>query len=373
MPPQLDYEDQSGPITKAIEGAMVDAMIGDLVTRTAGANVAQVSGITNGTPTIAVAQADTFTVDTAADGDAFEVIINGVIVAAGTTSGTDATVTRDQISTLMQADAYFAANFSVVTRSTDALDITALQDGEPFGVEETVDATSAHSWAELTANVVGTQMKAIINGVETHLAADTTVIATERAAFLVLLQAEANHTGTLTFTDAGGAIRITADVAGVPFTISVANETIDGVPGVGTWTLATTTANVTGNPIPFGRGVVEGTTPPNGVLPSVTGFLFAGIARHKAKAAPNDGTGAKYEAGEAITVVRKGRVWVLAEEIIALDDDVYLRHTIGTATELPGRFRTDADSARADQLSDARWVSITTAPDQLAQLEINIP
>ena len=374
MTGQLNYDDQGGPSTLAIEGAMVDAMIGDLVTRTAGANVAQVETLTVGTPVIAVAQVSTLTITTAADADAFSVKINGVEVAAGTSSGTDKTVQRDAIEALLLLNAYFVANFSVADNSTDALDITALQDGEPFGVEVTVAATSVYTWTEDTANVVGTQLKAIINGVETHLAADSTVVATETAAFLVLLQAEGEHTGVITFTAGGaGEIIATAAVAGVPFSITWVNETLMGVPGTPVLASAATTANVTGNPIPFGRGVIEGATPPLGVLPSVTGFLFAGIARHKAKVAPNDGTGAKYEAGEAISVVRKGRVWVLAEDVITLTSDVYLRHTLGAADQLPGRFRTDADGSDADQISNARWVSITSGANELAQLEINIP
>lgn len=371
---QLNYDDQSGPSTLAIEGAMVDAMISDLVTRTAGANIAQIETLGIGTPTIAVAQVSRLTVSTAADGDSFTVTINGVIVATGTSSGTDATVQRDAIEVLLLANAYFVANFSVADQSTDALDITALQDGEPFGVEVAITSTSVWAWSEPTANVVGTQMKATINGVEAHLAADSTSIATERAAFLVVLQAVAEHIGILTFAAGGaGEITITADVAGVPFSVTFVNETIDGVPGTGALTQTATIANVTGNPIPFGRGVVAGATPPLGVLPSITGFLFEGISRHKAKVAPNDGTGAKYEAGEAISVVRKGRVWVLAEDVIALDDDVYLRHTLGGADQVPGRFRTDADTARADQITNARWVSVTSGVNELAQLEINIP
>lgn len=371
---QLNYDDQGGASTLAIEGMLADSSFGNLVTRTAGANVAQVDTITNGTPTIAVAQVSTLTISTAADGDAFTVTINGVLVASGTTSGTDATVERDALEALLLADAYFVANFSVADNSTDALDITALQDGEPFGTEVTVETTSVWVWSIDTANVVGTQMKAIINGVETHLAADSVVIATERDAFLALLQAEANHTGVLTFAAGGaGEITITAAVAGVPFTATVANETIDGVAGVGTWSIAATTANVTGNPVPFGYGMAEGASVPLGVLPSATGFLFAGIAIFKAKVAPNDGTGAKYEAGEAISVARKGVIWVLAEDAVSLTSDVFLRHTLGTATQLPGRWRTDADTANADQVTQARWLTETSGADELAQLEINLP
>lgn len=371
---QTDYQDIDGALTKAIEGGRADASYGNDVTRTAGANVPQVETLTVGTPVIAVAQVSTLTITTAATGDVFVVKINGVIVATDTSSGTDKTVQRDAIEALLLANAYFVANFTVADNSTDALDITALQDGEPFGVEVTVDATSVYTWTETTPNVVGTQLKSIINGIETHLAADTTTIATETAAFLVLLQAQAEHTGVITFTAGGsGEIICTAAVAGVPFSVTWVNETIDGVPGTPALSSDATTANVTGNPVPFGRGVVEGSDGVVATLPSTTGFLFAGVAMFKNKESPNDGSGAKYEAGEAITVGRKTVVWVLAEDIIAIDDDVYLRHTLGTAVQLPGRFRTDADTAKADQVTQARWLSTTSGADELAKLEINVP
>lgn len=371
---QTDYQDQGGALTKAIEGGLVDAGFGDIVTRTAGANVAQINTISIGTPTVAVKQKSTLTITTAAADDVFTIKINGVVVATGTSVGTDKTVQRDAIEVLLLANAYFVANFSYADNSTDAMDIEALVAGEPFGVEVTVDTTSDYTWTEDTANIVGSQYKAILNGVESHSIATTTTIADERDALLAVLQAEAQHTGVLTFAAGGaGEITVTADVAGVPFSITVANETIDGVPGTGTFTQAATTANVTGNPIPFGRGVIEGASVPLGILPSVTGFIMAGVSLFKEKVVPNDGTGAKYEAGEAISVLRKGRIWVLAEDVISLDSDVYLRHTLGAADEVPGRFRTDADSAKGDQITNARWVSETTGADELAQLEINIP
>lgn len=449
------------------------------VTVTGGAT-AQIDTLTVGTPTVAVQQKMTLTVDTAAADDVFTIKINGVTVATGTTAGTDKTVHRDQIEALLEANQYFIDNFTSTDNSTDALDIEAIVAGEPFTMEETVDSTSAfsiaedtanivgtqfrfelddkvlqyaaattnitterdallsllqadtdfddlvtfaasstnlilvtaivpgtaftmtyanespkgdlgagtvtfttttpnvagsaYSWANQTANIVGTQFKIIIDEHELLYAAGTTNIETERDALLALLQADDIFATEVTFAASGTTIiTITAATTGDPHTITYQNENGVGVAGAGTVTLVATTANVTGNPVPFGRGLAEGTDGVVAVLPSATSFLFAGISVQIAKQVPNDGTGAKYTAGEAITVLRRGRIWVKAEETVALDDDVYLRHTIGSAAaELPGRFRTDADSAKADQITNARWVTPVTG-EGLAQIELFHP
>ena len=125
--------------------------------------------------------------------------------------------------------------------------------------------------------------------------------------------------------------------------------------------------------IPFGRGLVTAGVDKS-ALPSATGFVFDGVAIMKHKAQTNADNEAQYEANEAISTLRKGRVWVLAEEAVtSVDDPVYLRHTANAGTTAPGRFRISADTARADQITNARWLTTTTGADELALLEINTP
>lgn len=125
--------------------------------------------------------------------------------------------------------------------------------------------------------------------------------------------------------------------------------------------------------IAFGKGLVTA-GPDKSALPSATGFVFDGVAIMKHKAQQNSTNSAQYEANEAISTMRKGRVWVLAEQqITSVDDPVYLRHTANGGTTAPGRFRIDADTSNADLISQARWLTTTTAADELALLEINIP
>lgn len=140
------------------------------------------------------------------------------------------------------------------------------------------------------------------------------------------------------------------------------------------------------DPIEFGLGVIyDGATDPNErwkiALPSVTGQVFAGVTKYSHKqvsgveAKMTDLTtvqGARYEAGDDITVRRRGRIYVFSEQAVNPGLPVYLRFAVNGAGTAAGQFRVDADTARADQITQARWVSVTTGSG-LAILEINLP
>lgn len=70
-----------------------------------------------------------------------------------------------------------------------------------------------------------------------------------------------------------------------------------------------------------------------------------------------------------LSVLQKGRVWVNAEEAVALGDPVYVRHTAGSGTV--GYFRNDADTANAVRVYGARFVTETTGAG-LVQIEIDM-
>ena len=454
-----------------------------------GSATAQIDTLTISTPTVAVKQKMTLTITTAATADAFTIKINGVTVATGTTSGTDKTVQRDAIETLLLANAYFVANFAYADNSTDALDIEALVAGEPFTMEETVETTSAwditedtanivgtqfkftlddkvfqyaaattnitterdallallqadtdfddlvgftssstnailvtaltagtaftmtyanespkgdlgaatdptfstttpnvaastYSWAQQTANTIGTQFKFIIDGRELLYAAATANATTERDALLVLLQADTLFAVEVVFAASStDAITITALTAGNPHTITYQNE--NGVGDAGTSAtdaLVATTANVTGNPIPFGRGLARTTTAHQAVLPSVTGFALEGISVNRAKARPRDNTGtspvtgdAVYTGSEAVPVLRRGRIHVKPETAVTVGGSVFLRHTQGSdAAHTVGRFwGTDVGAEVNEITAGARWI-IGADADGLAVLEIDV-
>ena len=108
------------------------------------------------------------------------------------------------------------------------------------------------------------------------------------------------------------------------------------------------------------------------LVPAATGFVFAGISIMKHKAQDNAGAKAQYEIGQAIPMLKRGRIWVNAEVAVNPTLAVFMRHTAGTGPN-PGDFLVSADTASADDISAfAKWVSVTTVAG-LAQLEINFP
>ena len=382
--PQLTYEDQQDK--PALEGGLYDSGPHDVVSRSPGGNVKQVATVNLTTAIAAVVQESTLTVTTAADADVFEVRINGVIVAAGTSSGTDKTVQRDAIEALLLLNAYFVANFSVADLSTDALTITALNPGEGFTINLTITATSVWTPAVTVANVVGTQLKFTIAGHELIYACATTGEEVERDAALVVLLADGIFAALVDMVvddsaDPVFGITFTAKTAGVPFTLTFANENSVGDPGDGSAALVATTANVTGSPIPFGRGMARSTVDGIAVLPSATGFVFEGISVNRAKGLPKDTsvsppiTGEpEYGGDEAVPVLRRDRIWVSPEDAVTVESGVFLRHTVepGDATHTPGRFRgTDAASEVDEITQGARWITSAGA-DGLAVLEIDV-
>jgi hypothetical protein len=74
-------------------------------------------------------------------------------------------------------------------------------------------------------------------------------------------------------------------------------------------------------------------------------------------------------------VLRKGRIWVVAEDVVSdITAGVFYRHTTpGADPEFLGRFRTDADTADATLVPEARWVRVTSAVGELTIVELNLP
>jgi len=77
-----------------------------------------------------------------------------------------------------------------------------------------------------------------------------------------------------------------------------------------------------------------------------------------------------YPIGHNFSVLRKGRIWVWAEEVVTPADQVFVRHT-ASGNEKPGNFRQDADTANAALLKGARFMSTTTAAG-FVLVEINL-
>lgn len=129
-------------------------------------------------------------------------------------------------------------------------------------------------------------------------------------------------------------------------------------------------ANEETTAVGYGLGVALGTDPEvQFELPNLTGFEFGGVLVHSHAREDVEAVGPIE--GELNELLRKGRIWVTVEETVTTADDVFLRHTDNGGL-LQGGWRTDADTARADQIAQAKWLTGAGA-GELAQLEINYP
>lgn len=127
----------------------------------------------------------------------------------------------------------------------------------------------------------------------------------------------------------------------------------------------------------FGLGLVLTAVEGKVALPSASGQPFAGVAVQRHKAVLNATGTALYEIGDDISVLRRGRIWVNAEQAVDPTQPVYIKFsTADGAGGQVGDFRIDsqvlATLAHASQITNARWVSTTVAAG-LAILEINAP
>lgn len=72
-----------------------------------------------------------------------------------------------------------------------------------------------------------------------------------------------------------------------------------------------------------------------------------------------------------LPVVRRGRIWVLAESDVARWTHPFIRFAAGAGGSNIGGFRADADSASAAQLTDALFIT-DAAAGELVLVEINL-
>lgn len=132
-------------------------------------------------------------------------------------------------------------------------------------------------------------------------------------------------------------------------------------------------ANLDAAALSFGRGVRDGAGAAGMTAFSAASQVLLGVLvfgqRDSSRLA---GTGAIAQT-ETGNVLRKGRVWVRAEQAVALNSPVFVRHTANGGTTAPGRFRIDIDTANATAVTSARFVTTSSTADQLVILELNLP
>ena len=125
--------------------------------------------------------------------------------------------------------------------------------------------------------------------------------------------------------------------------------------------------------IPFGVGVAQGTLDNQVILPSGGAAKIVGVALFSnsySKDLDLGTTGLKPKA--TVSVMEKGRCWVVVEQAVAKEDPVYIRHTPNGAGKLQlGAFRKDADTANALQMKGCRYLTTQATPGGLAMVEVD--
>jgi len=106
----------------------------------------------------------------------------------------------------------------------------------------------------------------------------------------------------------------------------------------------------------------------------ITTATVAGVVGHSHafESTPGDGLNPAWPAKSAVPVVDKGYIWVVVEEAVSRGADAFARHTVNGGLDQLGAFRSDADTANAVAVPNARFESSTTGAG-IALLAINMP
>lgn len=129
-----------------------------------------------------------------------------------------------------------------------------------------------------------------------------------------------------------------------------------------------------------GRFVAQGSSDGTCILPAastdITGNAALGVAVFDPTLPTNwpaSSYTVQYHAGQACQVLRKGRIWVYAEEAVTPASSVYVRYASGSLGTVLGRFGdSGTDTSTRALLPNARFCTSTTAAG-LVLLEINLP
>lgn len=129
--------------------------------------------------------------------------------------------------------------------------------------------------------------------------------------------------------------------------------------------------------IPFGRLVVQGTAQDQCKLPTASTDLSTagrplGLSLFTSMQ-PNSiaGGDAQYAAKDCVSVLRKGRAWVVVEEAVLVNDAVFVRYASGSGGTALGSFRKSADTATAGALTGAKYVT-AAGIGGLAQVQFDL-
>lgn len=126
--------------------------------------------------------------------------------------------------------------------------------------------------------------------------------------------------------------------------------------------------------VPFGVAVAQGASGSKAILPADANSKIVGVVVHSHDYVPGiqlGDTGIKPK--NMMSVMAQGRIWVLVEEAVAVNDPVFVRHTANGAGKLQkGAFRNDIDTDKCISVPGARFITASSGAG-IVQIEIDIP
>ncbi len=132
-----------------------------------------------------------------------------------------------------------------------------------------------------------------------------------------------------------------------------------------------TKINTSGAAIGFGLFVTKGSTDGSAVLPDATGEVTGKVGLGVTVRTLHIVSGTGYADKGAMSVIKKGRVYVQVEDDVIAETAAFVRFVAGDGEQL-GAFRSDADTADAVALPGAKFVTDASAGG-IAVLDLNLP
>jgi hypothetical protein len=293
---------------------------------------------------------------------------------------------------------------STVTVTAANLATTATVNGTAYSyASQVVTVTSANAATVATVNgtaytaneaagtktktEISTELAALINAGETLATAavvgETCVVTSVSTVITVVGTTNctvAHATATTTTIAAGLVARINAGESDITASnnaavITIVGDTVEaGYTVVGTTNCTVTRITDAPGAISFGTCVVvDPDNNKNCKKPSVAADITGSRAIGFVKASQSVVTDTGYSTGMAVAVVKKGNIWVIAEEAVVPGDTVYVRHTAnGTGKTEIGAVRNDTDSSTCSALAGAEVLDYDSTTG-LAMIAINRP
>lgn len=306
---------------------------------------------------------------------------NVVVVTddGGTWTAGDVVITINGVTVTVSFDTNKATSMAAIATALQALTFVTTA---AYSADDTTITADPNVYLSVAFNVAGITGNMTIS-TYTHTSDDE---------LLGLSQREVKSYGDARARDNDSVV---ATVAGDTITTSdTITGTVNGV-AIATVTYATSEANTLQllvNEIMQNSGVASGSTTGrtitinnNAGLPitlalTIVDDALASVAPTFSYALSQQSTGVTllevaYLPTETISIARRGDLWVLVEEAIALGDSVFMRVATGTGSQR-GAFRNDIDSGSCQAVTTLRFAGASqTDPDGnlVAPVELNLP